>query len=791
MLGYEPILNSPMQFQLDEVNGAGRMNRTRGEIRSAKKAKLHRLLPYSGGLGMLLLALAPGLRAQCDVPTKSELHARGGVALITACEQEKHGDIYTARGNVEINYQNERLRAKQIDYNSTTGDATLTGDVKFDYGNQHISAQNGHYNVNTKRGEFYHAHGEVELARKPNPTILISANPLSFDAAEVDRMDISTYRIVRAQITVCRPDKPTWKFYSQHATLHLNKSVALVNANFRLFHVPLIWLPYANSPAGSKVRQSGFMIPDAGQSSVKGFVFGDSYYWAPTQWFDTTIGASYMSLRGSSQTLDLRATPTDNISISASYFGVIDRGIFESGIFTKQGGHQINGEFSDLLAHGWRAVADINELSSLTFRLAFSDTFGEAVNAEANSAVFATNNFSGFSLNLAAIDNRDFLSAQPQTSLVIRSAPEVRFGSVDQSPWHHAPVYFGFDADVGGMSRSDPSINTAAIVQRDEFAPRVTVPLHWGPWLGLTSTYVVRTIYYGAQLENGIAVNNGFHQTTGDLTMDLRPPSVERVWSHGESKWKHSIEPDVVYRYVNGVNDFGGIIRFDQEDTLTDTNEIQYGITNRLFRKRKDGSAEELLTWRLAQKYYFDPTFGGAIVPGQRNVFEALDDLTPFPFADGIRRMSPVVSDLTINPGGTYDAEFIEDYDTQQHTLTTMGTLIKMRPYKKFNLTLAHFLLNTDPVLQPHSDQVRALFGYGEMNGKGWNFTGGVSYDFVQGVWENEVAQIGYNGSCCGLAFEYRRLELPPIRFENQFRISLVIANIGTFGNIHKQEKIF
>ena len=142
MLGYEPILNSPMQFQLDEVNGAGRMNRTRGEIRSAKKAKLHRLLPYSGGLGMLLLALAPGLRAQCDVPTKSELHARGGVALITACEQEKHGDIYTARGNVEINYQNERLRAKQIDYNSTTGDATLTGDVKFDYGNQHISAQN-------------------------------------------------------------------------------------------------------------------------------------------------------------------------------------------------------------------------------------------------------------------------------------------------------------------------------------------------------------------------------------------------------------------------------------------------------------------------------------------------------------------------------------------------------------------------------------------------------------------------------------------------------------------------
>jgi lipopolysaccharide assembly outer membrane protein LptD (OstA) len=154
MLGYEPILNSPMQFHLNEANRAARENRRRDENLSAKIGKLRHLLRCVGGFGLLLLVLAPGLRAQCDVPTKSELHAKGGVALITACEQEKHGEIYTAKGNVEINYQNERIRAKQIDYNSTTGDATLTGDVKFDYGNQHISAQTGHYNVNTSAASF-------------------------------------------------------------------------------------------------------------------------------------------------------------------------------------------------------------------------------------------------------------------------------------------------------------------------------------------------------------------------------------------------------------------------------------------------------------------------------------------------------------------------------------------------------------------------------------------------------------------------------------------------------------
>jgi LPS-assembly protein len=51
--------------------------------------------------------------------------------------------------------------------------------------------------------------------------------------------------------------------------------------------------------------------------------------------------------------------------------------------------------------------------------------------------------------------------------------------------------------------------------------------------------------------------------------------------------------------------------------------------------------------------------------------------------------------------------------------------------------------------------------------------------------------QASYNGGCCGLAFEYRRINLGQVRTENQFRVAFVIANIGTFGNLRHQEKIF
>jgi LPS-assembly protein len=53
------------------------------------------------------------------------------------------------------------------------------------------------------------------------------------------------------------------------------------------------------------------------------------------------------------------------------------------------------------------------------------------------------------------------------------------------------------------------------------------------------------------------------------------------------------------------------------------------------------------------------------------------------------------------------------------------------------------------------------------------------------------LMQVSYNGTCCGIALEYRRLALGQVLTENQFRVALIIANIGTFGNLRRQEKMF
>jgi LPS-assembly protein len=749
--------------------------------------------------------------------------SKTGIAELEAKTQSRRGDVTTADGDVDIRYGDTRLRTDHVEYNRKTFEAVATGHVLLDYNNEHLEADEAHYNVSTGHGLFHNVRGSVKIERRPNPAILISDNPLYFEARDVERFAGDVYLVHRAWITICDPLHPKWQFYAPNARIHLGKTVALINANFRLFRVPLIWLPYATAPAGRKVRQTGFLIPDVGQSSRKGFILGDAFYLAPTPWMDATIGAQFMSRRGVLERGEFRAKPFENTSISYTYFGVDDRGLLNpDGTRSPQGGEQQRVEIQSLFRRGWRFVTDYNQLSSLTFRLAFADSIGEAVNSEVRSAIFVTNNFRGFSLNFAALNDKSFLTlpvaatsitpAIPATSVALRNAPEARFGSVEQAPWRRVPVYFGFDAFAGAVNRSDETIETPDFVERYEFAPRVTVPVHFGPWLGVTTSAAFRATRYGDSVNSaGLVSGASIARHTGEFTVDLRPPALERFFDRASLKkdksrrrYKHTIEPAFTYRYVTGVNNFAGFIRFDSNATITGTNEIQYGFTQRLFLKEGDDQPQELLSWSIFQKHYFDPTFGGAIVNGQRNVFQALNSVTPFAFAFGPRNWSPIVSDIKLTPGGRYDVEQILQYDPHNHRLVTIGTLLKVKPYSEFFATIAHFRLDDNPSVsdvqppsplpafqQPLSNQIRALAGYGSETRKGLNFITGIGYDFTNKTLQNQIVQASYNGGCCGFAFEYRRINLGQVRTENQFRIAFMIANIGTFGNLRHQEKIF
>jgi LPS-assembly protein len=569
----------------------------------------------------------------------------------------------------------------------------------------------------------------------------------------------------------------------------------LTHAVFRLFRVPTLYLPTASAPV-TRLRESGLLLPHFSNSNNKGFIFGDSLFLAPTDWLDFTLGAELLSRRGVAQRAEIHARPSEESSLNASYFAVNDRGITDpSGNRIRQPGHLAHLDAVTKLGHGFRLVADINALTSQAFRLAFSETFQEAVLPDVNATTFLTNNSRGLYWNLFAAQYKSFTSISPEQTVILRSAPGWEFRSPDR-PIPRLPVYFSWDASMEGLRRHDPEIETSEIVRRFNLAPELTVPIHLGDFLQILPTVGVGLTNYGGQLVDGVFVKESFNRFTQHASVDIRPPSLARVWNTPGGllgdRVKHVIEPRIVYRYVNGVRDFARFVRFDALETMTDTSELEYSLTQRLFtRADSEGSAREWVSWKVAQKYYFDPTFGGALAEGQRNVFASFTSLTAFAFADRAKRFSPIISDIRFNPGGRLDAEYRLDFDPREGRVTASGLAVNSRPYKEFFLALAHFSVRNQPVLAPISNQIRFQMGYGSINRRGWNVLWGASYDFRQKFFPNNALQVSYNGACCGIAVEFRRLALGPIRAENQFRLALSIANLGTFGTVRRQERIF
>jgi LPS-assembly protein len=63
-------------------------------------------------------------------------------------------------------------------------------------------------------------------------------------------------------------------------------------------------------------------------------------------------------------------------------------------------------------------------------------------------------------------------------------------------------------------------------------------------------------------------------------------------------------------------------------------------------------------------------------------------------------------------------------------------------------------------------------------------------YDYRLGVLQYATAQVTYNTDCCGISAQFRRFNFG-VRDETQILVSFSVANMGSFGTLRKQERLF
>ena len=406
---------------------------------------------------------------------------------------------------------------------------------------------------------------------------------------------------------------------------------------------------------------------------------------------------------------NFRYRPSDSSFLNLNYFGVLDRGITTTSVLpsgatitqtTKQGGEDVKLNAEKTFADGVRGVASIDYLSSFVFRLAFNETFSQAVDSEVKSTAFLTKSIQGFSFNTYLERYQNFQSSTVNNDVItILHTPGFEASGID-SRIFGSPVYWSYDVAAEGLRRSQPGFVTPGLVGRFDVAPDLSLPLFFGGWTFRPEVELRNTIY--SQQENVVQLfPNTLHDTinrrTIATTVELRPPTLSKIFDRtiAGRKVKHTIEPRVIYRYTNGVENFASIIRFDYRDILSNTNEVEFGLLQRLYLKRdhpncseedKSSSttastqassaktpctpagADEFVTWEVKMKYFADPTFGGAVVNNRRNVLTTTDDFTGIAFLTDPRCVSPLVSQLRFRTTSNSDVEWQLDYDTKKGT---------------------------------------------------------------------------------------------------------------------------
>ncbi|MCC6291063.1 MAG: LPS assembly protein LptD [Bryobacterales bacterium] len=720
---------------------------------------------------------------------------------VVAVTQASEGPWVRLRGAAAVETVDTLLRADEIDYNQETGDVEARGNAYFENfeREERLEADRIEYNLREERGKFYGVRGSTPAKVELRPGLLRTANPFVFRGQWAERLG-RRYILHNGFITNCKLPNPWWVLRGKRFDIIPGERAIASRPVFRLKGIPLFYLPYFYKSLEDQPRKSGFLMPNIGTSSRRGKMVGLGYFWAINRSYDVTYRSQYFTQRGFAHHVDLRGKPMQKADFNLILYGVQDKGRKQSdGTRVKEGGYLLTFNGRAELPKGFFARGEVNYLSSFLFRQSFTESFNEAVFSEVHSRGFVRKDWSGYSLTARFERSENYQGQKLDDRISIRHLPQVEFRQRDREIFRGVPIWFSFESVAGLLRRSQPLFQTRQFVERADFAPRVMGALRWKD-ISLLPYAGIRETHYGSSFQQRPSVALGTLDITGqgllrssqEYGAELILPALERVfaapkWLGGE-KLKHVIEARGGYRRVRGIGDFDRYIRFDETELLSNTEEIDYSLSNRVYVKQS-GVVRELLSWQLWQKRYLDPTFGGAIEPGVRNTLLTQTAMTGFAFLDGARKYSPVVSSLQVNPTRLIGVEWRSDYDTIRRRVINSSLQANIRT-QSFFISAGHNHVRSSPVLSSSSNQFIGLLGVGRSDLRGWSAGFSAVYDFRVAKLTYNTTQVSYNSDCCGISFQFRRFDVGP-RKENQWRAAFAISNIGSFGTLKRQERLF
>jgi lipopolysaccharide assembly outer membrane protein LptD (OstA) len=244
------------------------------------------------------------------VPAKGVPLQISDVYLSAGTQRRVNDREYVAEGDVLLDTGEYRVQADKIVYDETTGLLEATGKVVFKDATATLYTDHLTYNTVDNTGTAEH--------------VSLYSVPYFITGAKLDKVDKDSYVVHDGELTACTQKHPYWRLKVTRARVDLGDYMYLTNVRLHTGPIPAMWLPFLIYPL-KDARTTGMLVPRFGYSNRNGALLSNTFYWAPTGWFDSATTLDLLSHIGAGWGEELRFKPSKDGIGQLNSFYIRDR----------------------------------------------------------------------------------------------------------------------------------------------------------------------------------------------------------------------------------------------------------------------------------------------------------------------------------------------------------------------------------------------------------------------------------------------------------------------------------
>jgi LPS-assembly protein len=632
------------------------------------------------------------------------------------------------------------------------------------------------------------------------PQISGQQTDVVFFGEVIEKIGNKKYKITNGGFSACEQPTPRWNLTAGTVVVNVDHYTWLRQAIFNVKGVPLLYVPFLYFPTTEDGRATGFLIPTYGVSTIRGQTIHNAFFWAMSRWQDTTFLYDWFSKTGTGGGAEYRFNRGGGSDGQLNVYRLDERTTqyaTPTGTTTVPGqrSFMVNGTANHMFPYGLRSRAYANYFSSITANQTFSTNVTTTTNNNRRYGGNVVGSWGTYSVN-GTFDRTEYFQ-DLTTSNVVGSTPRLSVSRGERPLFSQtSPLYVAVAGEAGHLDRvfkSGPTVDDRSLARGDFFS-QLRYPFKKWQWFTVNSTVSWRDTYYSRSLDLTTTkpIDDNLNREFATFSAQSSGPVLVRVWDTPDSgyaeRFKHTIEPVFGIQRTTAIDEQPQIIVIDGIDQIYgNTTSINYGLSNRLYAKRKIGTttqAQQIVTLDIGQTYYsravastVDPRYATTNVLGQ--------SLTP------PSNFSPVNVNLRVSPTTSTDSSMRLEFDGRYRRIRNLSATTTYYWTSRIQAAASwskKFFIHelggwNDPRFLDHALNMSAN-AHTFDNRYGANYS--LNYDVLRSRFVQQRMSAFYNAQCCGLAFEYQQYNLSGLTIiglpsDRRFFLSFTLAGLGNF----------